>query len=295
MEPELPTAPDPELMIVTGKGGVGRSAATAAFAYAAAAESKRVLAIAMADPVGLAAHLGQPELHYQPRLIAPHLSAMVINRARALDEYLKLQLGVGARTPLLPVARSLEAMAETVPGIRDVITMGKVLYELGTGNWDYVVADGPATGQIMSYLRAPKVVAGLIPTGRARRQADEMTETLAGAQASLAMITLAEELPVAETLEALEELEAESPIDLAGIWINRTVEPLGVGAAALEAVEDQATRNAGLLHRGIYESQRRWRQYLPEHRRLPFVFGVHEPMRIARILSEQMWSGVPRG
>jgi len=280
---------EPELLIVTGKGGVGRSAAAAAFAYAAANESKRVLAIAMTDSIGLAAHLGQAKLGYKAKQVGPYLFGMGIDRARALDEYLKLQLGIGARAPLMPVARSLEAMAETVPGIRDVITIGKVLHEVGTGDWDLVVADGPATGQIMSYLRAPRTIAGLIPSGRARRQADEMSETMAGTNASLAMITLAEELPVTETIEALEELENESPIGLRGVWANRLVEPLGVGPTTLDEVKSVAAKNAGLLHRGIYENQRRWRKYLPEHRKLPFVFGVHDPALVAKRLATEIW------
>ncbi|MBT8201071.1 MAG: hypothetical protein KJO36_11195 [Acidimicrobiia bacterium] len=279
---------DTRLLIVTGKGGVGRSAAAAAFAIAAARRSKRVLAIAMTDAAGLAVHLGRPTLKYRATQIAPNLSAMSIDRARALDEYLKLQLGIGGRAPLLPISRGLEAMAETVPGIRDVITMGKVLFEVQSNEWDLVVADGPATGQIMSYLQAPRTVAGLIPGGRARRQADTMTETLAAADTALAMVTLAEELPVTETLEALSELAKENPIQLAGIWANRLIEPLGVSETSLEQVTSVAARNAGLLHRGLYENQRRWRKYLPEHHRLPFLFGVHDPSRVASLLADEI-------
>ncbi len=278
------------LVIVTGKGGVGRSAVAAAMAIAAGRQSRQVLAVAMTDPTGLASHFGRATLGYTAVQVAPYVHAMGIDRARALDEYLKLQLGFGARAPLMPVARSLEAMAETVPGIRDVITMGKVLHEVQSKRWDLVVADGPATGQIMSYLRAPNTVAGLIPTGRARRQADEMTATLAGEESVLAMVTLAEELPVTETIESIQELERERPISLAGIWANRLIEPLGVSAAALESVKSVEARNAGLLHRGVYENQRRWRKYLPSHHRLPFLFGIHEPTQVARRLAEEVWS-----
>ncbi len=279
---------DTRLLIVTGKGGVGRSAAAAAFAIAAARRSKRVLAIAMTDAAGLAVHLGRSTLKYRAAQIAPNLSAMAIDRARALDEYLKLQLGIGGRAPLLPVSRGLEAMAETVPGIRDVITIGKVLFEVQSNEWDIVVADGPATGQIMSYLQAPRTVAGLIPGGRARRQADTMTETLAAADTALAMVTLAEELPVTETLEALSELGRENLIQLAGIWANRLIEPLGVSETSLEQVTSAAARNAGLLHRGLYENQRRWRKHLPDHNRLPFLFGVHDPSRVASLLADEI-------
>ena len=276
------------LQIVTGKGGVGRSAVTAAIALAAARSGRRVLAAAMTDSTGLAVHFGLERLEYAPALIEPNLHAMAIDRARALDEYLRLQLGLGRRAPLLPLSRSLEAMSQTVPGIRDVVTTGKLYHEVRSGNWDLVIADGPPTGQIMSYLRASQVIATLVRSGRARDQADKMTELLAAPESSLVMVTLAEELPVTETLEALIELEAEELIKLGSVFINRTLRPLGVSEAVLETVDDDAARSAGLLHRGLYENQERWRRELPDHRALPLVFGEHDPAQVAEQLSTQV-------
>lgn len=278
------------LRIVTGKGGVGRSAVTAAAALAAARTGKRVLAAAMTDGTGLAAHFGLDRLGYDPVLVAPNLHAMAIDRALALDEYLKLQLGLGRRAPLRPLTRNLEAMSETVPGIRDVVTTGKLYHEVRSGNWDLVVADGPPTGQIMSYLRASRVIASLVRTGRAREQADKMTRLLASPETSLLMVTLAEELPVTETCEALVELEDESLIRLHGVFVNRAVRPLGVSAAVLATVADQAVRDTGLLHRGLYEGQKRWRRELPDHVVLPLLFGEHRPQRVAEQLSEHFGS-----
>lgn len=276
------------LQIVTGKGGVGRSAVTAAIALAAARSGRRVLAAAMTDSTGLAAHFGLERLEYLPALIEPNLHAMAIDRARALDEYLRLQLGLGRRAPILPLSRNLEAMSQTVPGIRDVVTTGKLYHEVRSGNWDLVIADGPPTGQIMSYLRASRVIASLARTGRARDQADKMTALLAAPESSLVMVTLAEELPVTETLEALVELEGEALIRLGGVFVNRSLRPLGVSEAALDDLNDGAARDAGLLHRGLYENQERWRRELPDHRSLPLVFGEHDPARVAGQLSTQV-------
>jgi len=278
------------LRIVTGKGGVGRSAVTAAAALAAARTGKRVLAAAMTDGNGLAAHFGHDRLGYEPVLVAPNVHAMAIDRALALDEYLKLQLGLGRRAPLRPLTRNLEAMSETVPGIRDVVTTGKLYHEVRSGNWDLVVADGPPTGQIMSYLRASRVIASLVRTGRAREQADKMTRLLASPETSLFMVTLAEELPVTETREALVELEEESLIRLHGVFVNRTVRPLGVSEAVLDTVSDDAVRGAGLLHRGLYEGQKRWRRELPDHVALPLLFGEHRPRQVAEQLAEHLGS-----
>ena len=278
------------LRIVTGKGGVGRSAVTAAAALAAARTGKRVLAAAMTDGTGLAAHFGHDRLGYEPVPVAPNVRAMAIDRALALDEYLKLQLGLGRRAPLRPLTRNLEAMSETVPGIRDVVTTGKLYHEVRSGNWDLVVADGPPTGQIMSYLRASRVIASLVRTGRAREQADKMTRLLASPETSLFMVTLAEELPVTETREALVELEEESLIRLHGVFVNRTVRPLGVSEAVLDTVSDDAVRGAGLLHRGLYEGQKRWRRELPDHVALPLLFGEHRPRQVAEQLAEHLGS-----
>ena len=276
------------LQIVTGKGGVGRSAVTAAIALNAARSGRRVLAAAMTAAGGLGSHLGRERLTYEPVAIEPGLHAMVIDRSRALDEYLRLQLRVSRRAPLRPLTRNLEAFSETVPGIRDVVTTGKLYHEVRSGNWDLVVADGPPTGQIMSYLRASRVIASLVQTGRAREQADKMTNLLSAPDSSLIMVTLAEELPVTETLEALGELENERLIRLSALLVNRVVGPLGVSEATLATVEHDATREAGLLHRGLNEGQTRWRRMLPEHHTLPLLFGEHRPTVVAEQLAERM-------
>ena len=278
------------LKIVTGKGGVGRSAITAAFALSAARAGRRVLVAAMTDSAGLAAHLGRMRLDYAPVRIEPNLHALGVDRARALDEYLKLQLGLGQRAPLMPLSRNLEALSETVPGIRDVVTTGKLYHEVRSGNWDLVIADGPPTGQIMSYLRASRVIASLVLTGRARRQADQMTDLLSSPDSSLVLVTLAEELPVSETNEALAELEAEDLIRLDQVIVNRTLRPLGVSETTLEAVTNEALRDAGRLHRGLYESQKRWRRELPDHRALPMLFGEHDPAAVAERLAAEVAS-----
>lgn len=276
------------LQIVTGKGGVGRSAVAAAIALAVARSGRRVLAAGMTDSSGLAAHLGRSHLDYLPTAIEPNLHALAIDRARALDEYLKLQLGLGQRAPLMPLSRNLEALSETVPGIRDVVTTGKLYHEVRSGRWDLVVADGPPTGQIMSYLRASKVIASLVRTGRARQQADKMTDLLNAPDSSLVLVTLAEELPVTETLEAIDELVSEELIRLDRLIVNRTVRPLGVSEASLDQLDDHSVRDAGRLHRGLYENQKRWRKELPDHHALPFLFGEHDSFRVAERLSTQV-------
>lgn len=271
---------DRRLLIVTGKGGSGRSAVSTALAIRAGWEGKRVLLVAMTDSIGLSIHLGRTELGYEAVEIRPGMSALAVDRTKALDEYLRMQLHV----PLNPAARSFAVLAETVPGIRDAVTIGKVAFETWRDDWDLVIADGPPLGQIESYLGAPATVSGLVPSGRVQRQAAAMEDLLASdAETGLVVTTLPEELAVTETLEALERLEAQPLCDVAAIITNRVLEPIGgdIGSLApgpaLEAAE---------MHTALVDAQQEWMTKLPAGPTLPYLFGLMTPQEVAARLAD---------
>ncbi|NOY55052.1 MAG: ArsA family ATPase [Actinobacteria bacterium] len=280
---------DKRLLIITGKGGVGRSAVSAALALRSAYDGKRVLAVAMTDGAGLAAHLGVDRLSYTPTRIRPGLEAMAIQRPAALNEYLRVQLGVPRVAQLGPVARAFDAVASTAPGIREVITIGKVLYEARSGPWDLVVADGPPTGQIGSHLRAPTTVARLVGTGRVRDQTAWMTHLLTDDTATgLVVVTIPEELPVTETLQSLEDVRDEGLITTAAVVVNRTLPALGTAADDIDHLEDGPAKEAALLHTALYEEQQRWLRDLPDGPQIPYLFGLHTPPEVAARIAD-LW------
>jgi Mrp family chromosome partitioning ATPase len=270
---------DRRLLIVTGKGGVGRSAVSAALAIRAAREGRRVLAIGMTDGAGVAAHFGVRRLTYEPTEMRPGVHALVVDRATALDEYLRLQMPVPKMAPTGGLARGLSLFVDTVPGIREVVTIGKVLFEVTRGPWDLVVADAPPTGQIASYLGAPRTIAELVPAGRVREQVAWMRSLLADqATSGLVIVTLAEELPVAETIQALDELAAEPVMDVAAIADLGGVEPASIPPGP--------HRDAAALHDGLYSAQQTWLGYLPPGPRLPYLFGMLTPGEVAARLDD---------
>ncbi len=277
---------DRRFLLVTGKGGTGRSSLTAALAIRAARSGRQVLAVAMGDPAGLAAHLGESGLPYDPVETQPGLFAMAIDRSKALDEYLHLQLRMPRVAPLRPLARSLALFVETVPGIREVVTTGKAIYDLASGRWDLVVCDAPPTGQIFSYLRAPDVIASLVPAGRVQEQAAWMAGTLADpATAGLVVVTLPEELPVAETKETLDGLDRERLVSVAGVVYNRVVPPPPRIPDGVD-VPPGPHRDALVLHAGVHDSQRAWLDELPSDASLPYLFGLHTPGEVAARLAD---------
>lgn len=273
--------------MITGKGGVGRSAIAAALALRAVHAGRRVLAIAMTDDLGLAVHLGRERLTYAPQEIRPGLHALAVHRPTALDEYLKVQIGVPRITRMGPAARAFDALASTAPGIREVITIGKVLWEARRGNWDLVVADGPPLGQIGSHLRAPRTVSELVSVGRVQEQAAWMSTLMADPSVTrLAIVSLAEELPVTETLETLAWLEGQDLVAEPIVITNRTLRPLEVAAADLDRLAPGPARQAALLHETLVHEQQRWSADLPPGPRLPYLFGLLTPAEVAARLAD---------
>ncbi len=275
------------LLLVSGKGGVGRSAVTAALAMLGARRGLRVLALAMTDDLGLASHLGIDHLSHRPTEIRPGLNAAAVDRTRALDEYLRLQLHAPRIAPLGPISRGLNALADTVPGIRDIITIGKALHEAGRTEWDIVVTDSPPLGQLGSYLRAPQVIAGLVPVGRIRDQAASMEGELADSHhAGLVMVSVPEELPVVETMGAFDELTGL--IAMTDVITNRMLARLPVSEEKLATIASDPHREAGLLHRSLFSSQQQWRAQLPQGPEVPYFFGVHTPGEAAALIAESL-------
>jgi anion-transporting ArsA/GET3 family ATPase len=213
---------------------------------------------------------------------------MVIERAAALDEYLRLQLRIPKAAPLRQFTRVFEELVDTAPGIREIITMGKPLFETWNDTYDRVIVDGAPIGQLVSYLRAPATVASIVPTGTVREEAMRMRLTLADpTQAGLLIVAMAEELPVVETLEALNEMGDEALVDLLGIVINRELTPLAVEESMIEGLEEGPIRSAAHLHQQLAAEQGRWLELLPPGPRLPHLFGLLTPGEIAAALSDR--------
>lgn len=275
---------DKRLVIVTGKGGVGKSAVAAGLALLAQRHGLRVLAIEMASPGGVSTHLSSGPLEFEPRELRPGLHAMRIVRSEALLEYLALQLKLPGMGRFGAVARAFDALATAAPAVREIITIGKVLWEVREDRWDLVVADAPPTGQIGSYLRAPVSIAELVPTGRIRGQSAWMGDLLADEDLTgLLVVTLAEELPTTETLETMDWLEREQLVPQARIVANRILpevhddsDPAGIPGDMLR------------LHRSIWSEQQSWLKRLPPDMQVPFLFGLFTPGEVAARMSDEL-------
>lgn len=218
---------DRRLLFVTGKGGVGKTTVAVALARLAAEQGRRVLLVEMDEKGALAAALDAGPLRFTPREVEPGLSAMQMTTEDSLREYVRLFV----RNPLLtsfgPLARILDYVANAAPGVKEILAVGKLCWEVREQTWDLVVVDAEATGHIVAQVEAPSILAGLVQVGVIRDQTAWMQEILHDAsRTGIVVVATPEEMPVSETVELLDRLAATSRVAVACGVANRVPDPI---------------------------------------------------------------------
>ncbi len=218
---------DRKLLFVTGKGGVGKSTVAAALALLAAERGKRTLVCEFDAKGNLADFFESGPTRFQPREVAAGLFAMSMDPEESLKEYLTLQLRLPLMARIGPLARIFEFVATAAPGVREILTVGKVVWEVREARWDLVVVDASATGHIVGQLTAPQAINELVQVGAIRQQTDWLVDILSDpVLTGLVIVATPEEMPVNETIELAERLENETVVDLAAVVVNRVLPEL---------------------------------------------------------------------
>jgi anion-transporting ArsA/GET3 family ATPase len=206
------------LTIVAGKGGVGRSTTAAALALNAAASGKRVLAVDATNDGGLRAALSTA-----PRAERARVDLLELTTEESLDEYIKLYLKIPIPPSRLgPIARIFDYVATAAPGVREILTIGKIAYEVREQAWDAVIVDAPATGHVVELLAAPDTLREVVSVGPLAGQTQWIADLLRDPSITgVITVTTSETLPVTESLELLERLVETTEIDPIGFVVNR--------------------------------------------------------------------------
>ncbi len=222
---------DRRLLFVTGKGGVGKSTAAAALALLSATRGRRTLACEVDAKGDLADFYETSRPGFEPQKVASNLWHMAMDTEASLREYLHLQLRLPTVSRLGPLARVFDFVSTAAPGVREILTVGKIGWEVRERHYDLVVVDAPATGHIVGQLTAPQAIKELVRVGQVREQTGWLADLLADPEITgLVIVSTPEEMPVNETIELVRRVRSETEIDVAAIVVNRVLPELFSGA-----------------------------------------------------------------
>ncbi|PID53538.1 MAG: ATPase [Micrococcales bacterium] len=263
--------PPVRLHIVTGKGGTGKTTVACALAFALASAGKRVLVCEVEGRQGLSEPLDVPHLDYTEATV-PHpgpgtVLATAIDPEPALGEYLAKFYKASPVGAVLRRSGAVDFVTTIAPGLRDVLLTGKV-YEAARRRergrnrahvFDAVVMDAPPTGRIGRFLNVTAEVSSLAKVGPIHSQATSIAALLRSPETAVHIVTLLEDMPVQETVEAVQEL-SELGVAVGSIIANQ-VEPalLDRPLADLLAAGEDASRQVqeGLVAAGLVRPDRR--------------------------------------
>jgi anion-transporting ArsA/GET3 family ATPase len=307
---------DRRLLFFTGKGGVGKSTVAAATALLAASVGRRVLLVEVDAKGDIPAQFERAPVGFEPKEIHPGVLAMAMDTEQSLQEYLRSNLRVPVLGRVGPLARALDFVASAAPGVKEILTIGKICWEVresleGRADFDMVVVDAAATGHIVAQLGAPEGIRDLVDVGPVRAQTQWLSEILEDpAITAVNVVTTPEEMPVAETIELVQRIRTETSVPLGSVIVNRVLPELFTTAdeetfAALTEprVRERLVERAGSGATAVIDGARlavalrRTRaEHLAELRNavdlplmyLPYLFVRDHGLRVTRMVADAL-------
>lgn len=286
------------VIIVAGKGGVGKTAVTAAMAHAASSVGLRTKVIEIEGKGGLSSVFGSAALSYDEiQLVEPGaghggVTARTLTPDDALIEYLH-DHGMKRISNRLVSSGALDVVSTAVPGIRDILVLGKIKQLERERSSDLIIVDAPAAGHAISFLRSASGLADAVRVGPISTQANEVLEMLRDPRRCLVtLVTLPEETPVNELIETAYSIEDEVGIALGPVVVNGVLPPAprdrdGLRAAANGAGAELSESCATALEEAAAFRHARWQLQGRQLDRLAADLPLPQ-LRLPRLFSSKL-------
>ena len=247
---ENPALLERRLLIISGKGGVGKSVVAATLGWIAAQRGKRTLLVELDTVASVSKMFGRPwGDQYRETELTNNLSCFHVEGKSGLEEYLRLVLKSGRFVRRIVRSPIYQYFVNVAPGLKELMAVGK-LWDLeqkripGTNRprYDLIVADMPATGHVLSYLQMP-MTAAETAKGFVKREAQKVADLLQDpARTAFNIVTTLAEMPVNEAIELYDGARSRLHLPIGCLFVNQVYPPFLAGSA--------------------YESYRKWQRDL---------------------------------
>ncbi|MCW2982080.1 MAG: hypothetical protein JWO14_3807 [Solirubrobacterales bacterium] len=297
------------MVIVTGKGGVGKTTVSVALGMRAAAEGKRTIVCEVSAQENASRMFEHTTVGFHEVELEENLWAISIDPDESMREYVLLQLKVRAMRDMLFRSRIFNYLAAATPGLKELVTIGKI-WELAQldrkvksgRKYDTVIVDAPATGHGVGFLQTPRTFANIARVGPIHSQAQTLDRFITDHDnTGVAIVALPEEMPVNETAALEHDLVEEVGVAVDRVYLNglypeRFSKEDAERLTALAAIEDGATKAAARAALSEFGRARSQRAQLARLRRraqapvktLPFLFEPDLGPEAARRLSKRL-------
>jgi anion-transporting ArsA/GET3 family ATPase len=308
--PVVPDLLDERLVVVTGKGGVGKSTVALALGLAAAASGRRTIVCEVSSAEHTSRVFHRAEVGFHEVEMADNLWAISIDPDEAMREYVLLQLRVRAMRDMLFRSRIFTYLAAATPGLRELVTIGKI-WEVSQPDrkvkrgreYDLVIVDAPATGHGVGFLQTPRTFANIARVGPIKAQAEALETFIVNhRKTGVAIVAMPEEMAVNETAALERTLVEEVGVSVDRVYMN-ALYPERFTGPELERLEAAGGRANGGVRGACRAALSEGRRAAAQHqqlarlaelvqaplRTLPFIFdpevGVEEIRELASELA----------
>ncbi len=223
------------VVVVAGKGGVGKTTVTATLAVAAARQGMSVLIVEVEGKSGLPTAFGVPGLGYDEIELAPKIRGRCLTPDAALRDWLENN-GLKRISKRLVQTGALDVIATAVPGMKDILVLGKVKsLEQGRAA-DLIIVDAPAAGHAITFLTSAHGLLDAVTVGPVRKQAQDVVELLSDpSRCQVLLVTLPEETPVNELIDTAFAIEDRVGVRLGPVVVNGCYDELPLDATSATA------------------------------------------------------------
>ncbi len=261
---------------------------------------------------GLPAMFDAPALGYDEIDLEAHVRARFLTPDAALVDYLVTH-GMKRISKRLAASGALDVVATAVPGMKDILVLGKVKSIEESRAADLVIVDAPAAGHAVTFLLSARGLLDAVRVGPIRKQAQDVVSLLSDPErCQVMLVTLAEETPVSEVVDTAFAIEDRAGVALGPVVINGCFAPLPIAVSANAASISDDGRASGrfvsqreaddLAHAAAFLEERqalqheqiqRLRERLPLPQiELPFVFNPDITRPQLEILADAFERGI---